>query len=88
MSMQVNHVGIILDGNRRFAKKMLQEPWKGHELGAEKIEQLFDWCKELDIKELTLYIFSMQNFNRSKMEVSYLMDLFCKFFSGANIRKK
>ena len=88
MSMQVNHVGIILDGNRRFAKKMLLESWKGHEYGTEKVEQLFDWCKELDIKELTLYIFSMQNFNRSKTEVSYLMDLFCKFFSGVNIREK
>lgn len=88
MSMQINHVGIILDGNRRFAKKMLLESWKGHEYGAEKVEQLFDWCKELDIKELTLYIFSMQNFNRSKTEVSYLMDLFCKFFSGVNIREK
>lgn len=88
MLMQANHVGIILDGNRRFAKKLLQEPWKGHEYGAEKVEQLFDWCKELGIKELTLYIFSMQNFNRSKTEVLYLMDLFCKFFGGLNIREK
>lgn len=88
MLMPANHVGIILDGNRRFAKKMLMEPWKGHEYGAEKVEQLFGWCEELGIKELTLYIFSMQNFNRSKTEVLYLMDLFCNFFSSAKTKEK
>ena len=56
------HVGIILDGNRRFARKNLMEPWKGHEHGARKVEELLDWCKDLKIKELTLYAFSMQNF--------------------------
>ena len=34
------HVGIILDGNRRFAKKLMKEPWKGHEYGADKVEKL------------------------------------------------
>ena len=54
---QLKHVGIILDGNRRFAKKLMLEPWRGHELGAEKIEKLLEWCKELEIKEITLYCF-------------------------------
>lgn len=74
------HIGIILDGNRRFAKRLMMKPWKGHEWGAKKIEKLLEWCKELDIKELTLYAFSVENFNRTKEEFNYLMDLFRKEF--------
>ena len=58
----------------------MAKPWKGHEWGAAKIEKLFDWCKELGIKELTLYAFSMQNFNRPKKEFDYLMGIFKKEF--------
>ena len=58
------HVGIILDGNRRFAKKLIREPWKGHEAGAKKVEELLDWCAELKIKQITLYCFSIENFNQ------------------------
>ncbi len=75
------HIGIILDGNRRFAKRLMMEPWRGHELGAEKIEKLFDWCKELGIKEMTLYCFSLENFNRPKKEFDFLMKIFKKEFS-------
>ena len=88
MVVKVTHLGIILDGNRRYAKKLLREPWKGHDSGAEKVERLFDWCKELGVTELTLYVFSMQNFQRSEKEVSYLMDLFCKFFTSEKIKNK
>ena len=70
------HVGIILDGNRRFAKRLMQKPWKGHELGKEKVERLVEWCQDLNIRELTLYAFSVQNFNRPKDEFNYIMDLF------------
>jgi len=74
------HIGIILDGNRRFAKKIMQQPWKGHEEGAKRVEELLDWCKELGIKQLTLYCFSLENFNRTKEEVDFLMKLFKKEF--------
>ena len=74
------HVAIILDGNRRFAKKLMLEPWKGHDYGYKKVEQLIDWCIEQNIKELTLYAFSLQNFNRPKEEFNYLMDLFRESF--------
>ncbi|MEM4271794.1 MAG: polyprenyl diphosphate synthase [Candidatus Pacearchaeota archaeon] len=73
---KAKHVGIILDGNRRFAKRLMLEPWRGHELGFEKLKKIYEWCKELDIKELTLYCFSMQNFDRPKIEFDYLMDIF------------
>ncbi len=78
--MSVNHVGIILDGNRRFAKRLMKQPWKGHEWGAEKVKKLLFWAEELGIKELTLYAFSMQNFNRPKQEFDYLMRIFNSMF--------
>ncbi|VVB82434.1 Tritrans,polycis-undecaprenyl-diphosphate synthase (GGDP specific) [uncultured archaeon] len=74
------HVGIIIDGNRRFAKQIGKKPWDGHKAGAEKVNELFTWAKELGIKELTLYCFSTENFNRPKEEVQFLMDLFKKWF--------
>lgn len=74
------HIGIILDGNRRFSKRLMMKPWKGHEWGAEKVEKLLSWASELGIKELTLYAFSVENFNRPKEEFNYLMDLFRKEF--------
>ncbi len=80
MSENPKHVGIILDGNRRFAKKLMAKPWKGHEWGAKKLQQVLEWCKELDIKELTLYTFSIENFNRPKEEFSFLMKLFKEGF--------
>lgn len=84
----VRHVGIILDGNRRFSKRLMLEPWKGHEFGAKKVAKLFEWCKELNVRELTLYAFSMQNFNRPKGEFDYLMRLFGEFFADEGHRKK
>ena len=76
----LKHVGLILDGNRRFAKRLMMQPWKGHEYGAGKIEKLFEWLKEFDIKELTLYCFSLENFNRPKEEFDFLMKIFKKEF--------
>ncbi len=75
------HIGIILDGNRRFAKKLMLKPWMGHEWGAKKVEQLLNWITELGIREVTLYSFSMQNFDRPKEEFEFLMQLFKKEFS-------
>jgi tritrans,polycis-undecaprenyl-diphosphate synthase [geranylgeranyl-diphosphate specific] len=74
------HIGIILDGNRRFSKRLMMKPWKGHEWGAKKVEALLEWCKEFGIKELTLYCFSIENFDRPKREFDYLMDLFKREF--------
>jgi len=85
MNPNPKHIAIILDGNRRYARRLKLEPFKGHERGFEKLKDLFQWCKELDIKELTLYCFSMQNFSRSKEEVDYLMSLLEK--ASADILK-
>jgi len=75
------HVAIVLDGNRRYAKKLGLQPWKGHEFGLRKLEELFNWCQELGIKELTLYSFSNENFRRAKREINYLFGLFRQEFN-------
>ncbi len=76
------HIGLILDGNRRLAKRLMLKPWQGHELGAKKVWKLFDWCKELGMQEVTLYTFSIENFNRPKEEFAYLMKLFEREFKA------
>jgi tritrans,polycis-undecaprenyl-diphosphate synthase [geranylgeranyl-diphosphate specific] len=72
---QVEHVAIIQDGNRRFAKRMGMSTVLGHSKGAEITEQVSDWCLELGIKHLTVYAFSIENFQRSDEEKGYLFDL-------------
>jgi tritrans,polycis-undecaprenyl-diphosphate synthase [geranylgeranyl-diphosphate specific] len=67
------HIAIILDGNRRWASEKVLNPWFGHEKGAEKVEQLLDWCLKLDVKSVTLYAFSTENFHRSGNEVEEIM---------------
>jgi len=82
------HLGLILDGNRRFAKRLMLKPYMGHEWGYKKIKDVFEWCKEYRIKELTLYTFSIENFDRPKEEFNYLMNLFEKAFIEAKGDKK
>lgn len=75
-----HHLGIILDGNRRWAKARGLPAFKGHAEGAENCKRLIGWCKEVGIKELSLFCFSTENFKRSKLEVAFLMKLFGRFF--------
>ena len=77
---KLTHIGIILDGNRRFAKRLMLQPWKGHELGFKKLEKLVGWISEVGIKKLTLYCFSLENFNRPKIEFDFLMKIFKEEF--------
>lgn len=71
-----SHVGVIMDGNRRWALSHNMIPWEGHWEGADKVKEFLDWCVELDINTVTLYSFSTENFNREDMEVQELMRLF------------
>ncbi|MDH5568734.1 MAG: polyprenyl diphosphate synthase [Nitrosopumilus sp.] len=72
-----NHVALILDGNRRWAKRHLTMPKKGHWKGADAVENLLDWCEEFDIKIVTLYALSAENLNRKDEELEYLYELIC-----------
>jgi tritrans,polycis-undecaprenyl-diphosphate synthase [geranylgeranyl-diphosphate specific] len=69
------HIGVILDGNRRWASKHLLPPWIGHHHGADKVEDFLEWCFDLGVKTVTLYIFSTENFQRSGKEVSEIISL-------------
>jgi tritrans,polycis-undecaprenyl-diphosphate synthase [geranylgeranyl-diphosphate specific] len=69
------HVAIILDGNRRWASERSLNPWIGHYYGAEKIEDLLKWCLDLDVKSVTLYAFSTENFRRPPEEVEQIMKI-------------
>jgi tritrans,polycis-undecaprenyl-diphosphate synthase [geranylgeranyl-diphosphate specific] len=69
-------IGIIPDGNRRFAKRLMKRPWKGHEWGASKVKTVFGWCRELGIKTITFYALSLENIrNRPKRELGFLFSL-------------
>jgi tritrans,polycis-undecaprenyl-diphosphate synthase [geranylgeranyl-diphosphate specific] len=85
------HIAIILDGNRRWASERALEPWFGHERGAEKVEQLLDWCLKLKVKSITLYAFSTENFKRSPAEVEEIMRIaneqFRKILTDERIHK-
>lgn len=67
------HIAIILDGNRRWASEKVLNPWLGHEKGADKVDQLVDWCLKLNVRSVTLYAFSTENFRRSRSEVAEIM---------------
>lgn len=78
---QINHIGVIMDGNRRWARQhKFDAVIKGHEKGVDKFMELCMWCQESRIKNLTVYAFSYDNWNRSDEEVDGLMDLMERFF--------
>ncbi|MFP5502232.1 MAG: isoprenyl transferase [Candidatus Sericytochromatia bacterium] len=70
------HVAVIMDGNRRWAKKKLLGGFQGHRAGVETVRVLLKLCRELDIAHLTIYAFSTENWQRSDDEVGFLMSLF------------
>jgi len=78
-----SHVGVILDGNRRWARSRGLPPWSGHEEGAKRVEELLKWCIEAGIKTLTIYVFSTENFQRPREEVDAIMRLAKKYIKRA-----
>jgi len=71
-----HHIGLIVDGNRRFAKLQgFVDANQGHSVGSDKLEDFLRWCRKLDVKIVTLYAFSTENFSRSETEVDFLMRL-------------
>jgi len=70
-----NHIALILDGNRRWAKRHLEINKNGHWKGADAVENLLDWCEEFDIKIVTLYALSAENLDRKDSELDDLYEL-------------
>ena len=76
-----HHLGIILDGNRRWARERGLPTLEGHKKGLEKLKKVVEWCDEKGIKILTVFVFSTENWKRSKKEIDYLMKLAKKAMS-------
>lgn len=75
-----NHLGIIVDGNGRWAKARGKKRSYGHKAGFENLENIVKYAVEKGVKIISLYVFSTENFKRSKEEVDYLMKLFTTNF--------
>lgn len=71
----MKHLALIMDGNRRWAKRNGLRPWFGHRRGAESIKQVVNFCLKKNISYLTLYTFSIENFKRSKEECAYIFEI-------------
>ncbi len=69
-------VGIIMDGNRRWAKARGLSPWEGHTAGYKKLKELVGWGKEYGVKNVVVYAFSTENWKRSAEEVEHILTLF------------
>lgn len=81
------HIGIIIDGNRRWAKKRGLPALEGHRRGFENVKEMIKWCTARELNILTFYAFSTENWNRSQREVNYLMRLLLKAMNKKYVKK-
>lgn len=82
------HIGIIMDGNGRWAKQRGLPRSEGHKAGAKVFKQICDYAGEIGIKCITFYAFSTENWRRPPEEVSALMDLFREYMGEAQERQE
>lgn len=76
------HIAVILDGNRRWAKKNNLTTKEGHIAGAKNLERIAEYCNKIGIKYLTVYCFSTENWKRSKEEIGALMLIFRSYLNS------
>ena len=76
------HIGIIMDGNGRWAKRRGLKRSDGHRAGAKTLEDITNYCSEIGVKFLTVYAFSTENWKRDKAEVDAIMDLIYEYLSN------
>jgi undecaprenyl diphosphate synthase len=77
--MSIKHLAIIMDGNRRWALSRDLKSYEGHIKGANNLFNIIESVKKNKIDFLTVFVFSTENWKRSKTEISFLMDLLVKF---------
>ncbi|MFM7861108.1 MAG: undecaprenyl diphosphate synthase family protein, partial [Candidatus Nanopelagicaceae bacterium] len=70
-----HHIGIIVDGNRRWAKENTVEASSGHQAGADKILEFLNWCEAAQVKLVTIWLLSTDNFKRSQQELDELLKI-------------
>ncbi|MDP4118292.1 MAG: isoprenyl transferase [Bacillota bacterium] len=76
------HIGIIMDGNGRWARHRGLKRSDGHRAGAKTLEMITDYCGKIGVKYLTVYAFSTENWKRPKEEVDYIMNLLYEYLSN------
>lgn len=76
-----SHIALIPDGNRRWAKKQLLSPHMGHQAGADRLIEVVRGAQELNVKALTFFAFSTENWSRPKFEISALMSIYSSFLT-------
>ncbi|MBE7060678.1 MAG: isoprenyl transferase [Ruminococcaceae bacterium] len=76
------HIGIIMDGNGRWAKRRGLKRSDGHRAGAKTLEDITDYCSKIGVKFLTVYAFSTENWKRDKAEVDAIMELIYEYMSN------
>lgn len=81
LTKPLNHLAVIMDGNGRWAKKRLLPRSAGHKEGCKRIIEIFNYCKEYNIKVFTLFAFSTENRNRPQDEISLLFGYLADFFN-------
>lgn len=81
-SANIDHIAFILDGNRRWAQEHSLPKLQGHRRGYDNLKTIAEACFDRGIQVVSAYIFSIENWNRSKTEVNYLMDLAYKIFQS------
>lgn len=74
-SQTPHHIGIIVDGNRRWAKANTVEASSGHQAGADKIVDFLNWCEAAQVKLVTIWLLSTDNFKRSQQELDELLKI-------------
>jgi len=80
-SSKLNHVAIIPDGNRRWANGKGLPTFEGHRRGFEILQKIAEFLRKIDVKVLTVWAFSTENWNRDKKEIDYLMNIFEKWLA-------
>lgn len=79
----IRHIGVIMDGNRRWATEQGQSKFYGYENGFKKFIQLIGWCLDAKTEFLTVYAFSTENLKRNEEDFKYIYDLILNFFKDS-----
>ena len=79
--MKLDHIAIIMDGNRRWASANNLPSYEGHKKGAENLWKIINDIQEFKLKFLTLFVFSTENWSRPKTEINFLFNLIVKILS-------
>ena len=84
--MKLEHLAIIMDGNRRWAKANNLPSYEGHRKGAENLWDIINFVQNLKLKFLTVFVFSTENWKRSSKEITFLMKLLNQFLDQTIIK--